>query len=441
MEDFNSGGFVHSTPDESVEPGTFPLDEIPDNSNELGETIPEARQNGESADGRQEDKGVLEQFPMQVISGAAGEFARLYSAHMEPPIEFFYMAFLTCLGSVLADRLTLASEIKVQPRLYVLLLGQSADDRKSTAIDKTIEFFDSCFSHNIAEHLTQLDFNACYGVGSAEGLQKRLDAANKTILAYDEFKAFIGKCKGQCSVLLPCVNTLFELNKYENHTKTTSFVLRCAYLCILAASTIETYNRTWEPEFTDIGFTNRIFIVPAKGESRFPVPRKIPDSEKERVSHWLTSIMYFVDQIPTLDMTEGAKARYNNWYNNRERSIHTKRLDTYALRLMLLLAVNDFKTEIDEETVEKVLALVDWQLEMRRQYDPIDVETKIAQLEEGIRRQLRARGPLTMRNLRRHTNADRAGLWAFEKALQGLTWIGDVVLDSQKKIYELVIDD
>ena len=57
MEDFNSGGFVHSTPDESVEPGTFPLDEIPDNSNELGETIPEARQNGESADGRQEDKG------------------------------------------------------------------------------------------------------------------------------------------------------------------------------------------------------------------------------------------------------------------------------------------------------------------------------------------------------------------------------------------------
>ena len=61
-------------------------------------------------------------FP-NIMSGVAGDFANLYSNYLEPPHQFFYMSFLTCLGSILADRLTLASEISQQPRLYVLLLS------------------------------------------------------------------------------------------------------------------------------------------------------------------------------------------------------------------------------------------------------------------------------------------------------------------------------
>jgi hypothetical protein len=36
-----------------------------------------------------------------------------------------------------------------------------------------------------------------------------------------------------------------------------------------------------------------------------------------------------------------------------ERSIHAKRLDTYAVQLMSLLTANDLKDEIDEETVSR----------------------------------------------------------------------------------------
>ena len=49
------------------------------------------------------------------------------------------MSYLTCLGTVLSRRLTLSTEIRPQPRLYSLLLGQSADERKSTSLEKTIE--------------------------------------------------------------------------------------------------------------------------------------------------------------------------------------------------------------------------------------------------------------------------------------------------------------
>ena len=140
------------------------------------------------------------EFPSEVISGAAGEFANLYSQYLEVPRHFFFMSFLTCLGSLVADQLTLASELDPQPRLYTLLLGESGDDRKSTAISKTVNFFQE----------TSAGFPVCWGVGSAEGLQKKLERGKKLVLCLDEFKQFISKCKIDSSVLLPCVNTLFE---------------------------------------------------------------------------------------------------------------------------------------------------------------------------------------------------------------------------------------
>ena len=66
----------------------------------------------------QTDTSSLE-FP-EVFSGVAGDFAELYSSYLEAPKQFFFMGFLTCLGTALADRLTLESEIAPQPRLYVV---------------------------------------------------------------------------------------------------------------------------------------------------------------------------------------------------------------------------------------------------------------------------------------------------------------------------------
>ncbi len=380
-----------------------------------------------------------EPFPADIISGVAGDFARLYSNHMEPPIEFFYMSFLTCLGNVLADRLTLASEIQPQPRMYTVLLGESADERKSTAIQKVTKFFEEFFGDSIAESLRECGYYFCvsWGVGSAEGLQKVLEEANKILLGIDELKAFVGKCKTPGSVLLPCVNTLFEKNESDNRTKTTNVALRDVYLSVLAACTAKTYEEIWDSTFTAIGFTNRLFIVPGRGRKRFSIPRQIPVEKKTLVMCHLNGMIHLAEQIRMLPITENARNKYDQWYMNLESSVHTKRLDTYALRLMSLLAVNDFKAEVDEETVDKVLALANWQLAVRRQYDPIDADTIVAKLEEKVRRYLSIKGPLTERDLRRSTNADKAGIWAFRMATQNLLAVGDIVFDSANKLWKL----
>ena len=103
-----------------------------------------------------------------------------------------------------------------------------------------------------------------------------------------------------------------------------------------------------------------------------------------------------------------------------ERSIHTKRLDTYAMRLMSLLATNDLKNEVDEQTVRKAISLCDWQLEVRRLHDPIDADNQIAVMEEKIRRVLKAKGPLRAYELRKAVNANRKGIWIFDSAIKNL---------------------
>ncbi len=362
-------------------------------------------------------------FP-DIISGLAGEFVEKYSSYLEPPKHFFYLCFLVCLGSFLP--ITLTSELETQPRLYIVLLGQSADDRKSTAITKTIDFF--------KDGLT--DFNVCFGVGSAEGLQKKLKDSCRLLLCFDELKQLIGKCKIDGSVLLPFINTLFESNRFETQTKTSSIKLDNAHLSLLAASTIQTYEHTWDASFTDIGFNNRLFIVPGSGERKHSFPKKIPQQDKALLRKKLGEIIKFVGSGLEVGISPEAIILYHNWYMNLDKSIHAKRLDTYALRFMMLLAINEMKSTIDESIVQKVIKLMDWQLATRQLYDPIDADSKMATMEEKIRRSLRTK-PHSNRDLQRAVHAQRAGLWMYQTAIKNLTNASEIQFNKSTNCWGL----
>jgi len=353
-------------------------------------------------------------FP-DIMSGAAGDFAEVYSHHMEPPKHFFYMAYLTCLGNVLTKRLIINSEISPEPRYYIVIIGESADDRKSTAINKTTAFFEEAIP----------DFSVCNGVGSAEGLQNKLKKSPKVVLCFDEFKAFVSKCKIESSILLPCVTTLFESDRYEAHTAKNSIIIDNASLSILSACTIDTYEQIMDSHFLAIGFPNRLFLVSGKGQRRFSFPKRIPDDEKANLKKRINEVLEIVGKRLELKITDAARVIYDDWYMSLPQSINAKRLDTYAMRFMGLLAVNDLKKEIDEETVKKAIALCDWQYTVRRRYDPIDADNAMAKIEEKIRRVLQT-GPKTNRDLKKAVNAHRCGVWMYEVALSNLVKTGQI---------------
>ena len=362
-------------------------------------------------------------FP-DILTGVAGDYARMMSQYLEVPIHFHFMAFLTCLGNILSDLLTLVSSINPQPRFYTLLLGESADVRKSTAIKKVTEFF--------KRYLTE--FEVCWGVGSAEGLQKRLEGKKKLLLCLDEFKQFVSKCRLDGSVLLPCVTTLFENNFYESQTKTTSVILNDVYLSMLCASTVETYEATWDSSFTDIGFTNRLFLVPGNSQRLFSIPAEIPEKKFTDLWEQTRAVLEFVKRNPQIDIEDNARKNLNDWYMNRGYSVHAKRLDTYALRCMPLLSASKLQPVIDINTVDDTIKLMDWQLCVRKLYAPIDADNKIAQLEERMRRHLRIKS-LSERDLQRAIHYERHGIFYYNTARDNLLNSHEIGFNKESKEY------
>jgi hypothetical protein len=369
-------------------------------------------------------------FPIQVMTGAAGYFTDVYSEIVEAPAHFLFMGYLTCLGAVLSPRLSLNSVLNTQPRLFTVLMGESATERKSTTLNIVINHFKT---------ILQQDFNVCWGVGSAEGLQKVLKKKTEhglqplgTLLSFDELKAFVSKCGIESSVLLPIVNTLFESNLYESHTKKQDINIEEAYLSMLAATTIATYERIYNSAFLDIGFPNRVFLIPGTAKRQHSIPSTITQSDGETMKENLLRVLQHVGNGLELDITLEARNIYHDWYMALEPSVHSKRLDTYSLRLMMLLTINNLKQMIDPEIVEHAIALCNWQLDVRKTHDPIDADTKSAKMEETIRRALK-KGPYKDYELKRTVNANRVGLWIYDMAIKNLRKANEIGWDKQSK--------
>src|SRR5215216_2664916 len=104
-------------------------------------------------------------FPATAIVGSIGELAMVLADGTEVPEEFYFACGLTALGWMCSTQLTLNIGIDVEPRLFTVLLGASYDARKSTAMRKTLTFFDRLV-HSLSNPIPP---KVIYGVGSAEG--------------------------------------------------------------------------------------------------------------------------------------------------------------------------------------------------------------------------------------------------------------------------------
>jgi hypothetical protein len=177
-------------------------------------------------------------FPGGSIVGSIGDLARLFACGTEVPEEFYFAAGLTLLGSACATDLALKTGNEVEPRLYTALLGQAYEAKKSTAVKRTISFFENLWSGGGAPHVA-------WGVGSAEGLARELKSNPCLVLSYDELSSFLDKSRVQSSVLMPMVTSLFEGHNWDNATKdaSTSISIRGAHLSLIGCCTTETYSR------------------------------------------------------------------------------------------------------------------------------------------------------------------------------------------------------
>jgi len=81
--------------------------------------------------------------------------------------------------------------------------------------------------------------------------------------------------------------------------------------------------------------------------------------------------------------------------------------------------------------VTAVTALLDWQLAVRRELDPIQAESKFARFQLMVARELR-KGRMKRRELMKRIHSERYGTWIPKKAMEQLRENGLVDTDQDR---------
>ncbi len=290
------------------------------------------------------------------------------------------------------------------------------------------------------------------GLGSVEGFVRVFNCWKKgepgdtrpTLVVYDELKSFVDKAVQKGSTLLPFLTSMFEGEDYDNTTTRQQVSVRGCHIGLLGACTLETFADMWTPEFTSIGFPNRLFLVKGDPHQRISVPQYPSNTEVERMKIRAFSL---VDKIRarhangqgTISLAPKAKSRWHDFYLScMPRSIHAKRLDTYSLKWMMLLSLSQEEFEISDATVDRAIDLFQYQFEVRKLYDPIDADNKFAEMEEKIRRVVRGAAPnfVSRSELMRRTNGSRLGIYMFDTAISNLVGAQEIQQEGTKRAWK-----
>lgn len=393
-----------------------------------------------------EPKSAEPCFPHSAMVGVGKEFVDLYGQHLESPAEFLYASWHTCFGLAISPLVRLDLQVSSRPRLYTVLLGDSALPRKSTSIGVAVKFWKQLVPATSPEI-----FRAEYGLGSVEGFARVFNGWNKkdepdtrpALIVYDELQSFVEKAKQKGSLLLPMASSLFESEEYDGTTSKRIVSLRGCRVALLGASTLDTYEHMWTPEFTNIGLPNRLFILKGNRTKSVAIPKSPPEtSQRElegRVEKLLQRISaWSIANDGKIRLSPNAEKLWTDYYPLIEKGgIHSKRLDTYAFRWMILLALSQEEFEVGPHVVEQAIALIEYELSVRRLYDPIDAENNVAKMEEKIRRIMGERPGISWpyRMLQQRSHSNRVGNWVLTTALGNLEKAGEVRKEAAKNAW------
>jgi hypothetical protein len=239
------------------------------------------------------------------------------------------------------------------------------------------------------------------------------------IVTPDEFNGILKKAKGETATLGECLNTLFEKTDYDNAKAGGIFRIEDTHLSLL--STIQ--DKIWNEvggELMQNGFASRMIL--AKRSSPIPtVSVDMPPIDESVQAEYAQALIKRFNTLPTEPYAFRAESvqAFDRWKDVLPKEDATQRLKSIGYRLMMLVAFDLNKTEIDLDVIRVVIALLDWQLGVRLDLKPNEGKNLAAQCANEIIKLLE-KGPKTQRDFKRAYLYDHYDDATINKVLQAL---------------------
>jgi len=412
-----------------------------------------------------EDEDALEdsprpRYPDEIWAGTFyGEFADLCTQDNYIPKKFFSESIRTVTGALVGDRLR-CPITGVTPRAYTILIAPPGSG-KGTSAERVKDFFGAERWDGLARTESPMLWESpqdiawrTRGIGaqvcsaaSAPGLMRAIEERKakkgetvnplelwkpmpRIITMAEEIRSLFANFANE-STGAGLESVLCEL--FDRHSFTSTATKdrppasgRLMY-SMLGGITKEGWDSVFSKvESVESGFLSRVNILGTE-EERTKSGLRAPDFTALR-ARMFPFIQHLEAAPRVIDATPAALGYMDHWYSRLmlPEGVSRARLNIQAWRVSLHLAWLKGHASILDEDVDGGIKSAEYLAKMREFYAPPEGETRQARCEASIRKVMRSRRRVGLRDLRRKTNYHRWGLGLWEKALQALVKAGEV---------------
>lgn len=366
-------------------------------------------------------------FPHWVMEGSS-----LYEHFVKPVCAvnsripyFMWIPAMQLLLNYIGPKIKIKTGFGPRPfrgSIYTVIIGRKGRTNKSSSVDDAMSYFHYAGALN---HASRDVKNAdgkilTWTAGSPEGLGIEMQRANckNAVLFYDELSQLVSKAGIDTSSLSSALLTMYEAKKFSNTVKSgkESYSLDPDSYCmsLIACTTDKKFSELWSNlAGDDTGLNDRFFFVIQ--------PEPLPEP---LLQQYVNTSM---GSIETKKLIDKAITKGEYEYEASDNP-HLKALvaveNRYAARAekwALALAVDLGLDMIDDDCVERAVAIVNYEIAVKKYLQSYESTTREGQIQQEVRRNLEmSKGRMQKRDLLRKMNYDRFGTTLWGQAYGGL---------------------
>jgi hypothetical protein len=373
-------------------------------------------------------------FPDWVMKGTS-----LYNGLVKPFCdvnsryeEFMFMPAMALMLNYLGTKVRIESK-DIIPSLYMVLIGRKGRLIKSSSVKDAMRYFNYM---GLLDHGGPACRNAegktlVFTAGSPEGLgieAQRVNCRNFTLF-YDELSVLTNKAGIDSSTLVANLLTLYESDKFSNmiKSKKETYSLDPGTYCasLIACCTDKNFKTLWgKMQGVTSGLNDRFFFLYQPEKLKEVAPPISVSTQggsiitRQLIGKAVKKGVYSITDTSPLHASVAGDTGIDN------------RQEIRAEKFALYFAIDLDRDEIDEECIERGLALVEYERKVKKLLRPSEAFTKEAQIQNEIVDALRTAGcRMGDRDLTRVLHPERYGTSLYGQAFKGLIIAGQIKVE------------